>query len=418
MTDICPTCAVPLAVEEDEPPWCERCEWNLDTLAPLERATWFYRKIRGRDHRAGFRADRLLATGTPVRPGRGRAFALLVVLSAMLVAVPVAALLAAAWLLVAGPVALGLLLLVVAYALRPRLGRINRLLKGHYRVGPDRAPTLHALFERIAAATGAPRADIVGVDTTAWTAWTTVAGIRRRRILVLGVPLLATLDRTELVALLGHEFGHFANRDSWRRMLTRPARVTFGHVARALRPSRTSGLDLGIFGPGLIVYELWRLLTGMVSWLFFAIHAAIGVFATRDDRRGEQQADLLAVRVAGQAPTLGLLDAMACLPLYHGVVSGATTKGYALRDWQERIAQNRARNDGGRTTRLRQLTIRTEASLFSSHPSTGRRHQFVSTLPDTAAAVTVGDAEWAAIVRELAPYAEALRRDLAEQYEM
>jgi hypothetical protein len=100
------------------------------------------------------------------------------------------------------------------------------------------------------------------------------------------------------------------------------------------------------------------------------------------------------------------------------VVSGAARKGYALRDWQERITQNRARNDGVETARLRQLTIRTEASLFSSHPSTGRRHQFVSTLPSSPAAVTVSDAEWATIVRELAPYAEVLRNELAEQYEM
>jgi heat shock protein HtpX len=416
--DTCPTCAVPLAVEEDQPPWCERCEWNLDALAPIERATWFYRSIRTRDHRAGFRADRLLATGEPVRPGRGRAFALLVTISAVLVAVPVAALLAAVWLLIAGPVALGLLLLVVVLAVRPRLGRVKKVLKGHYRLAPDRAPALHALIERVATAAGAPRPDIVGVDANLWGAWTTVAGIRQRRILVLGIPLVASIDRAELVALLSHEFGHFVNRDSWRRTLTRPARVTFGHIASGLRPSRVSGFERDFLGLYLIVYELWRLLTGLVSWLFFAVHAAISVVAAREDRREEQQADLLAVRVAGRAATLGLFDAIASLPLYRGVISGATSKGYALRDWRERITQNRARNDGVETARLRQLTIRTEASLFSSHPSTGRRHQFVSTLPSSPAAVTVSDAEWATIVRELAPYAEVLRNELAEQYEM
>ncbi|HTF07840.1 MAG TPA: M48 family metalloprotease [Asanoa sp.] len=418
MTDTCPTCAVPLAVEEDQPPWCERCEWNLDALAPIEHATWFYRSIRTRDHRAGFRADRLLATGTPVRSGRGRAFAALVAVSAVIVAVPAAALIAAGWLLIAGPVALGLLLLVVVYAVRPRLGRVKKVLKGHYRVGPDLAPALHALIGRIATAADAPHPDLVGVDIASWNAGTTVAGIRQRRILLLGIPLVATLDRTEFVALLGHEFGHFANRDSWRRMLTSPARVTFGHIASALRPSRVSGFERGFLGLYLIVYELWRLLTGMLSWLFFAVHAAISVVAAREDRRAEQQADVLAVRVAGRAATLGLFDAISSLPLYHGVISGATRKGYALRDWRERVAQNRARNDGPPISRLRQLTIRTEASLFSSHPSTGRRHQFVSTLPDTAASVTVDDAEWATVVRELAPYAEALRKDLAEQYEM
>ncbi|MEV0715869.1 M48 family metallopeptidase [Asanoa sp. NPDC050611] len=415
MTDTCPTCAVPLAVEEDEPPWCPRCEWNLDALAPIEHSTWFYRQIRTRDHRAGFRADKLLATGTPVRPGGGHG--LLVAVSAVLLAVPAAAVVAAIWLLVAGPVVIGLLLLLVAYLVRPRLGRVRTILKGLYRLDADRAPALHALIDRVAAATGAPRPDIVAVEPGLWGAWTTVAGIRQRRILTLGIPLVASVERGELVALLGHELGHFANRDSRRRMLTMPARVTFGHIASGLRPSRVSGMERDLLGLYLIVYEVWRLVSGMLSWLAFAVHATIHVSAARDDRRAEQEADRLAVRAAGRAATLGLLDATAAFPLFHGAISGVARKGYAMAEWRERVALSRARNES-RTGTLRQLTIRTEASLFSSHPSTGRRHQFVSALPDTAPAVTVNDAEWATVVRELAPYAETLRKELAEQYEM
>ena len=415
MTDACPTCAVPLAVEEDQPPWCPRCEWNLDTLAPIEGATWFYRSIRTRDHRAGFRSDQLLAGGAPARPG---VYALLVAFSIVLVAVPATALLAGVWLLVAGPAVLGLLLLLVAYAVRPRLGRVKRALKGLYRVGADRAPALHALIDRVATVTDAPRPDIVAVDPFLWGARTNVVGIRQRRILVLGIPLVASVESGELVALLGHELGHFANRDSRRRLLTRPARSTFGYIARGLRPSRTSGVERDLLGLQLIVFELWRLISGLLSWLSFALHATIHVAAAREDRRAELQADLLAVRAAGRAQTLGLFDATAALPLFHGAISGATRKGYAMADWRARIAQNRERNSTARTAVLRQLTIRTEASLFSSHPSTGRRHQFVSTLPNTHAAVTVTDTEWATAVRELAPYAETLRNDLAEQYEM
>ena len=59
--------------------------------------------MRARDHRAGFRADRLLATEAPVSPGTGGAFAFLVGLSAVLLAVPRTALAAAIWLLAAGP---------------------------------------------------------------------------------------------------------------------------------------------------------------------------------------------------------------------------------------------------------------------------------------------------------------------------
>lgn len=345
-------------------------------------------------------------------------YALLVALSVVLVAVPVTALLAAVWLLIVGPVAIGLLLLLVAYAVRPRLGRVKKVLKGHYRLDSDRAPVLHALIGRVASAVDAPRPDIVAIDPGSWGAETDVAGIRQRRILLLGIPLLASIDRGEFVALLGHEVGHFANRDSRRRLLTWPARVTFGHISRALKPSRVSGVERDLLGLQLIVFELWRMISGLLSWLSFAVHTVIRTAAARDDRHAEQRADLLAVRAAGRASTLGLFDATAAFPLYRGAISGATRKGYAMTEWRARIAQNRSRNDEGRTAVLRQLTMRTEASLFASHPSTGRRHQFVSTLPNSHAAVRVTDAEWATIVREVAPYAETLRNELAEQYEM
>jgi hypothetical protein len=194
--------------------------------------------------------------------------------------------------------------------------------------------------------------------------------------------------------------------------------VTFGHIARGLRPSLRSGVERDLLGLQLIAFELWRLISGLLSWLSFTIHAVINIAGARDDRRAEQQADLLAVRAAGRAATLGFFDATAAFPLFRGAVSGATRKGYAMTEWRTRIAQNRERNSTARTAVLRQLTIRTEASVFSSHPSTGLRHQFVSTLPNTHAAVTVTDTEWSTTVRELAPYAETLRNELAEQYEM
>jgi hypothetical protein len=45
------------AGEEDQKPWCERCEWNLEAYAPPADWPWYARSIASRDHRAGFRAD-------------------------------------------------------------------------------------------------------------------------------------------------------------------------------------------------------------------------------------------------------------------------------------------------------------------------------------------------------------------------
>jgi hypothetical protein len=65
---------------------------------------------------------------------------------------------------------------------------------------------------------------------------------------------------------------------------------------------------------------------------------------------------------------------------------------------------------------LRQLSIRTEASLLASHPATGRRCQRLSGLPHVEAAVIVGPDEATRVETELAPFAEALRKDLADAH--
>lgn len=420
-SDLCPTCAEVLAVEEHQEPWCERCEWNLDAYAPPANWPWYARSIARRDHRAGFRADLRLTTIDPNASAVSRGFVFLCLVSAVLILLPLAALVTAGWLVIwhwSGPAVLaGVALLLVAYGLGPRFGRVRRHLRGNYRMDPQRAPVLHRLVDRVAEATGAPRPDIVALDLYGWNASAAVVGIRGTRILTLGLPLLASLQPQEMVALLGHELGHFANKDSRRSLLTQPARSTFGRLSAALRPPPGAAVDRGFDSLYALVYGLWRLLAGLLSWLLFGLHMAVHVVGASEDRRAEQRADLLSARAGGTAAALSLLGATAGARLYGPAVHGFSTPGYALREWRTNIAANRDRN-AARISRLRQLTIRTDASLFASHPTTGRRYQFLAATPPQPAAVTLTEQDLALLVRELGPYAERLRLDLAEQYEM
>jgi heat shock protein HtpX len=57
----CPRCSTTLLKVENAPPWCEKCEWNLDALGHTTGVDWIRRGIMRLDRRAGFRADRRLA---------------------------------------------------------------------------------------------------------------------------------------------------------------------------------------------------------------------------------------------------------------------------------------------------------------------------------------------------------------------
>jgi heat shock protein HtpX len=63
---------------------------------------------------------------------------------------------------------------------------------------------------------------------------------------------------------------------------------------------------------------------------------------------------------------------------------------------------------------VRQHSIRLGASLLASHPTPGRRHQWLSGLPATPPAIVLDPETTARIEREIAPYAEALHLTMLE----
>src|SRR5262245_22968644 len=72
-------------------------------------------------------------------------------------------------------------------------------------------PQLHALLSDVAREAGEKPADHVYVDLAVNAS---VFQHRRRRMLVLGLPLLATLDTDELRAVVAHEYGHYRSGDT------------------------------------------------------------------------------------------------------------------------------------------------------------------------------------------------------------
>ena len=409
----CPRCGTALATAPEEAPWCAACEWNLDHFPREPGYSWFWNRIAGADRRAGFRSDRLLAASTePVPVGRND-YRFLVAVSAVLMVVMVAAIVAGLWLIVVGgpfwPIVFGLLLLGFAAALRPRFRRLKPLLTTSYRVEQANAPTLHALIGRIAERLDAPRPDVV-LFTFGWDAGVLTTGPRPRRVLVVGVQLLLALRPQEVVALLGHELGHLKYADPRRALLTAPARHTFGRLSELIRPPRVSALELG---PSIQLGALliWQLTGGVVSWLLFAVHLAINAVSARDQRTVELRADDLAARAAGTDAALDLLDVAADVPALAEYVQRHVPKGEAAAHWRRILRAVRERESAAAPMR-RQLSIRTDASLFSSHPAPGRRHQWLAARPACAGAVIVGEAEAVTLEDEIRPYAEALHRTM------
>ncbi|MET0496219.1 MAG: M48 family metalloprotease [Actinoplanes sp.] len=379
-----------------------------------------WRRIDRWDSRAGFRVDRRIVAAyqrDPDGPVPKGGFRFLVALSALLMVLLVAAVAVGVWLIARGAglpfILLGALLIGAAWLLRPRLGRLKNALRGVHIISPEQAPAIHALVERIAGETGAPVPDVVAFDYS-WNAYAAVVGFRRTKVLVLGVRLLLALEPQHLVALIGHELGHFHHEDGHRRLLTQPALTAFGRLSAALRPPPGNAVDRGMTGMYALVFIAWQLVGGTVSLLLFAVHLALHILDSPIRRRTELRADAMAVRAGGSTAALGLVDLFPLLPELSGYVREHVPEDRRPDEhWRRMLTVARDREMASAPLR-RQLSIRSGASLFTSHPTPGRRHQWISGLPQTAAAVVVGADEAARIERELIPYAAALHRRMKD----
>lgn len=143
-----------------------------------------------------------------------------------------------------------------------------------------------------------------------------------RRRLVIGAPLLLGLSPAEFDAVLGHEFGHYGNRDT---RLT--PTVNRGRAAMAAALGATGGTPWrGVNGqprplPG---QALVSMLVRAYAVRYLAVTKAIG-------RRQEYAADRIAAELAGpQATIAALLQIAALVPMYRFYLDGFALSGLDL----------------------------------------------------------------------------------------
>lgn len=414
-TGACPQCGATTVSLRDAIPWCAGCEWNLDAYDRGRRASefgwawvdrWTYRlayRLTGRQF------DHLL--GRPLdSAGSGVARLFTAVASMVLLGGVLALAATGVWLIVGFPfpslsVLPGVALLGLAYALRPRFDRLDEDLEVLSR---DRAPELFALVDDVAAAIGAPTPHIIGVDGDS-NAYAGTAGVRRRRVLCLGLPLWGSLPAQERVALLGHELGHFVNGDPRRTLLVQPAVTMLGSAADLVRPVPT------VSGEG-IAELLGRALAHAVQWtlarLLFGAHLVLVCVALREGQRAEYLADELAARAAGSTAATGLLDAFLADESIALAVRRESRAGHGPDRWRAAVAASHAAA-APRLPLLRQLSLRDETSLFATHPPAGLRRRMLAGRPWHQPAVALTEARMARIDAELAPEYEKVRREVS-----
>jgi heat shock protein HtpX len=408
---LCPQCAKPAVRIGLREPWCPSCDWNLDQETPIVIGwRWLDRML----HRvAGHLTDKQFAAVVEgsLSPGTVSA-ARVTTLAAALVLLAGVLVIAGfgLWLLFfdffSFSTVLGVVLIGVAFLLRPRLGRLSRLTDHGILVDPDEAPTLFALVRRVATAIGAPMPQKVMLDYDL-NAFTTAVGLRRTRVLCIGLPLWATLEPQERVALLGHELGHFVNGDVRRGPLTQVARTTLEQVAQLFTFDGPRGGGFIDYVAAILTQALGRLVSATARGLQLLLVWT----SLRDSQRAEYLADEAAARVGGTDAAVGLMNYFVMTESIDTVVRREARAGNGMSAWLDATRVARA-DSAVSLPLLRRLTRHTEVSLHASHPPTGLRAAMLERRPRLGATVTLTESDAARIDEEFAVHQRKVRLEL------
>jgi hypothetical protein len=383
--------------------------------APPELSTNFRRRTLARHERI---FDRAYTGGTGAAPPNAALYGAVAIATAVNL-VTVALVGTGAWLLVAGTWPeriLGALELLVALVLLPRLGQAPK-----HTLDRAAAPTLYAVTERITAGLDTQPVDLIAVDSRYGSGSATV-GLRRRRVLVLGLPLWETLTIDQRLALLGYELGHAAGGGRRSARWIQIALDSLAVWAEVLRPGpepdRQRRLDApspaGIRRGGTLANlggNIARPLLALLAHGARLLHQLLNRLNDRSGGSAEYRADETAARVASAHSVEGLLRALLLRETaVYALERFARCDGDLWGNLRDHMATV---PDTERVRRLRVSQLRGDASQYDC-PPTYLRIQFVRKLPYSSPAVTVSSAEAHAIDAELLPARASIAEELRD----
>jgi Zn-dependent protease with chaperone function len=294
-----------------------------------------------------------------------------------------------------------------AWLVRPRLGTPPE----QGLVPLSETPALRALLDEIAAVLETATVDLLVVDGELNASWG-VVGLRRRRVLTIGLPLFAALGAEERVALLAHELAHGRNGDLRRGMFVGSALNTLEELYSTMLPGESllTHSAMGILDL-LSRFLLWLLAQPVRALLWVELHLLL-----RDMQRAEYLADSLAASVAGTEAAVSLEETVLLQATIEMCIHDAAHKKEARELLFPTIRAKVRAVPAVERERVRRVAELERARLTATHPLTSMRLRLLEERPHRGRRVTLGEDDSAAIDGELTARGAAVASALVDGY--
>jgi Zn-dependent protease with chaperone function len=280
---------------------------------------------------------------------------------------------------------MGVVLVLAAIAARPRVQRFPK----RYATAEE-YPALFEAIGKIAKVLNTSNVDALILNGE-YNAGFAQPGWRRRRLMVIGVPLFAILEPQERIALIAHELAHGVNGDPVRGVFVGTALYSLAtwyfilHVQRGTRSI-----------PGTIANVFMWLLSYIPFGLFFAL----AYLSWRDSQRAEYLADALGAQVSGSRGAIGALWKTKYDEQYYKSLQYVQVN--PGRSWLEEFRNSIVALPNA-VMDTSQLDSGETYPLEGTHPPTPYRIEMLKARPALAPRVSFTEEEWARIEQELEP---------------
>jgi Zn-dependent protease with chaperone function len=413
----CPHCNTQVPVHAGYVTWCHSCGWNIATVPttgqlPIGRLGRLY---AGVGRRVGDRLAVELRTRESLEPSLTPSKVIAYVIAAGVYITALAFAAGGTALLVLGfpnpfAIVVAVVLLAFAILMRPRFGKPP----DEDLITREEAPRLHRVIDDVASALDTPSINLLQIESSFNASWATV-GVRRRRVLALGLPLMTALEPQERVALIAHELAHARNGDSTRSFFMGSAIRALDELYGLLAPNEhlyeVENPDLGPI-ERLANWGLWLISRPILGILLVQLHLVM-----RDSQRAEYLADALALKVAGKEAAVSLQEKILLEPTFQAVVQHAARPGKdGEADVFDDLAAAVLAVPPRERERRRRVARLEESRLSDTHPPTGKRIELMESRPSDEPLVALDEEGSRAIDAELASRRQAAHRDLVDDY--
>lgn len=410
---VCPDCNNVIAVIKGYVTWCEKCNWNLQTVKKYVPKSIFEKIYLS----AGEKSSQNLLNSLLQKVNINSSFSslkLLTLLTSSIIHLVSLSLFLFGLYLIKSDfpnilfIILGISLIVVAWITRikPNKLRENPLSREHY-------PNLYKITDEISSALNADKVYGIIIDEKFNASFSQI-GWKQQKILRLGLPLLSVLNKQELVALISHEIAHGINGDLNRGLWVGSAIQTLSSWYQITKPDKIFDTR---YRTGAIFMIFANILLQLVSKILFFLLYILCHLNWRDSQRAEYLADQFAAKTAGKEAILSLLNKLHFHDLFEFTilkVINTKREGHFFQDFVEQILMVPAKE----LERIKRIELLDNSRLDATHPPTGNRIFYINSLDLEQPNHIIKDETYQLIMNELSKLHLLIEKNILDDYKL